>query len=49
MEKASISVLGLGDNVIDRFVDRGVFYPGGNGINFAVFARQLGVLRVVDI
>lgn len=43
MEKASISVLGLGDNVIDRFVDRGVFYPGGNGINFAVFARQLSV------
>lgn len=43
MATEQVSVLGLGDNVIDRFVERGVFYPGGNGVNFAVFARQLGV------
>lgn len=35
-------VVGFGDNVVDRFVDRGQFFPGGNSINFAVFARELG-------
>jgi sugar/nucleoside kinase (ribokinase family) len=37
-----MKVLGFGDNIIDRFVDRGIFYPGGNCVNFAVFARHLG-------
>ncbi|MFT4214766.1 MAG: PfkB family carbohydrate kinase [Microbacterium sp.] len=37
-----MKVLGFGDNVIDRFLDRGIDYPGGNCVNFAVFARQLG-------
>ncbi|MBK0418688.1 sugar kinase [Leucobacter sp. CSA1] len=36
-------VVGFGDNVVDRFVDRGVLYPGGNCVNFAVFARRMGV------
>ena len=35
-------VLGFGDNIVDRFVDRGVEYPGGNCVNFAVYARRLG-------
>ncbi len=35
-------VAGFGDNVIDRFLDRGIDYPGGNCVNFAVFARQRG-------
>lgn len=35
-------VLGFGDNIVDRFVDRGVEYPGGNCVNVAVYARQLG-------
>lgn len=35
-------VAGFGDNVIDRFLDRGVDYPGGNCVNFAVFAQQRG-------
>jgi len=38
-----MKVLGFGDNIIDRFNDRGVIYPGGNCVNFAVFARQLGL------
>jgi len=38
-----MKVLGFGDNIVDRFVDRGIAYPGGNSVNFAVFARQLGV------
>ncbi|WP_336629724.1 MULTISPECIES: PfkB family carbohydrate kinase [unclassified Microbacterium] len=39
---AAVKVLGFGDNVIDRFVDRQVDYPGGNCVNLAVFARQRG-------
>ncbi|GAB3619998.1 fructosamine kinase FrlD [Glutamicibacter endophyticus] len=35
-------VLGLGDNIIDRFIDRQVDYPGGNAVNVAVFARRHG-------
>ncbi|WGW12380.1 PfkB family carbohydrate kinase [Saxibacter everestensis] len=38
-----MKVLGFGDNIIDWFVDRSIVYPGGNSVNFAVFARQLGV------
>jgi sugar/nucleoside kinase (ribokinase family) len=37
-----VKVLGYGDNVIDRFLDRGVEYPGGNCVNFAVFSARLG-------
>ncbi|GLB65956.1 PfkB family carbohydrate kinase [Arthrobacter mangrovi] len=38
-----MKVLGFGDNIIDRFNDRRVVYPGGNCVNFAVFARKLGL------
>lgn len=38
-----MKVLGFGDNVIDRFIDRQIDYPGGNCVNFAVFARQVGL------
>ncbi|GAB2557723.1 PfkB family carbohydrate kinase [Leucobacter ruminantium] len=38
----ALRVAGFGDNVVDRFLDRGVLYPGGNCVNFAVFARRLG-------
>ncbi|MEO6310168.1 MAG: PfkB family carbohydrate kinase [Leifsonia sp.] len=37
-----MKMLGFGDNIIDRFVDRRIIYPGGNCVNFAVYARQLG-------
>lgn len=36
------TVLGLGDNTIDIYVDRGMQYPGGNALNFAVYAKMLG-------
>ncbi|GAA2850312.1 fructosamine kinase FrlD [Streptosporangium fragile] len=36
-------VLGFGDNVVDRFVDRGIDYPGGNSVNVAVYAHRLGL------
>ena len=38
-----MKVLGYGDNVIDRFIDRKIDYPGGNCVNFAAFAHELSV------
>ncbi len=35
-------ILGFGDNIVDRFLDRGIDYPGGNAVNVAVFAHRLG-------
>lgn len=35
-------VLCIGDNVVDRYRDRGMMYPGGNSVNVAVFASRLG-------
>lgn len=37
-----MKALGFGDNIVDRYLDRGKLYPGGNCVNFAVFARRLG-------
>ncbi|HTC71232.1 MAG TPA: PfkB family carbohydrate kinase [Acidothermaceae bacterium] len=35
-------VIGYGDSVFDVFPSRGLQYPGGNCLNFAVFCRFLG-------
>lgn len=40
-----VSVLGFGDNVVDKYEHLKTMYPGGNAVNFAVFAKQLGVQR----
>lgn len=40
-----ISVLGFGDNVVDKYEHIKTMYPGGNAVNFAVFAKKLGVER----
>ena len=37
-----IRVIGVGDNVIDRYMHTGMMYPGGNSLNFSVYAKQLG-------
>lgn len=37
-----MKVIGFGDNIVDRFLDRGVMYPGGNCVNVAVLARRSG-------
>ncbi len=37
-----ISLLGLGDNTVDTYVDAGLQFPGGNTVNVAVFAARLG-------
>jgi fructoselysine 6-kinase len=38
-----MKVLGLGDNVVDKYVHLHTMYPGGNALNFSVYAKQLGV------
>lgn len=41
----NISVLGFGDNVADKYEHIKTMYPGGNAVNFAVFAKKLGAER----
>lgn len=35
-------VLGAGDNVVDRYPQLGIYFPGGNALNVSVFARRSG-------
>ena len=42
MTTRPLRVAGFGDNIIDRFLDRGTDYPGGNAVNVAVYAHALG-------
>jgi len=35
-------IVGIGDNVVDRYLTRGQMFPGGNALNVAVFARRAG-------
>lgn len=37
-----IKVLGLGDNVVDINYTTNFIYPGGNSLNFSIYARELG-------
>lgn len=37
-----MKVIGFGDNVVDKYVDIQTMYPGGNTLNFTVYAKQLG-------
>lgn len=39
-------LLCIGDNVVDLYLDRGVFFPGGNALNVAVLARRFGLADV---
>jgi fructoselysine 6-kinase len=36
-------LVGIGDNVVDLYLDQGVYYPGGNALNVAVLARRFGL------
>lgn len=37
-----LRVLGLGDNTVDTYVDRGRQFPGGNAVNVAVLMQRTG-------
>jgi fructoselysine 6-kinase len=39
---ATPRLLGLGDNVVDRYPASGLMFPGGSACNFAVHARRRG-------
>ncbi|RLQ87004.1 PfkB family carbohydrate kinase [Notoacmeibacter ruber] len=36
-------LIGIGDNVVDLYRDRGIYFPGGNSLNVAVLARRFGL------
>lgn len=36
----------IGDNVVDLYLDRDTFFPGGNALNVAVLARRAGLRDV---
>ncbi|CQR57293.1 fructoselysine 6-kinase [Paenibacillus riograndensis] len=36
-------VIGIGDNVVDKYVHQGIMYPGGNALNFSVYATMCGM------
>ncbi|NRD76881.1 fructoselysine 6-kinase [Bacillus sp. BRMEA1] len=38
-----MKVIGVGDNVVDQYLYKKIMYPGGNALNFSVYAKQLGV------
>ena len=38
----NVTLLTVGDNVVDRYLDLGVLYPGGNAVNVAVHSRRCG-------
>ena len=41
----NVSALGFGDNVVDRYEHIRTMYPGGNAVNFAVYAKKCGAAR----
>ena len=40
-----VKVLGFGDNVVDKYEHLKIMYPGGNAVNFAVYAKRFGAER----
>ena len=45
MSKYNVKVLGFGDNVVDKYEHIKTMYPGGNCVNFAVYADMYGAAR----
>lgn len=37
-----MKVIGFGDNVVDRYMNKNLMFPGGNAVNFCVYAKQCG-------
>ena len=36
-------MIGIGDNVVDKYFHLKKIFPGGNALNFSVYAKQMGV------
>lgn len=45
----SSKMIAVGDNVVDCYLDEGVYYPGGNAVNVAVNCRRDGIDDVAYI
>jgi len=43
MTTPAYGLVGIGDNVVDHYLDQGAYYPGGNALNVAVLARRFGL------
>jgi fructoselysine 6-kinase len=37
-----MKVIGIGDNVCDKYIHLNTMFPGGQALNFAVYAKMLG-------
>lgn len=44
-----VSALGFGDNVVDKYEHIKTMYPGGNCVNFAVYAKMFGANTIINI
>ncbi len=42
MGKSRMKVIGIGDNVVDDYIHIRTIFPGGNALNFSVYASMLG-------
>lgn len=42
LEVKNMKIAGIGDNVIDRYMNMGIMFPGGNAVNVAAHAALLG-------
>lgn len=40
-----MKIIAIGDNVVDCYLDQGIFYPGGNAVNVAVGCKRYGADR----
>ncbi len=38
-----LNVIGIGDNVCDKYRNTNMMYPGGQALNFAVYCKQMGM------
>lgn len=38
-----MKAVGMGDNVVDRYINKRIMFPGGNAVNFAAYAKQCGM------
>lgn len=38
-----MKLIGVGDNVVDYYMDQGMMYPGGNALNVAVMCKRYGM------
>lgn len=38
-----MKLIGIGDNVVDKYVDLGKMFPGGNALNVAVLSKRYGL------